>query len=86
MTRGQIGRSLARIELGVAAGICFVVIPFIYVAAPGKLEPMFNVHPWQETALTCLGFAGLLIGFIWTVRIYRANPEPDQRAWRYRRD
>ena len=45
---------------------------------------MFNAHPWQETALTGLGFAGFLIGFVWMVRIYRVNPEPDQRAWRYR--
>ena len=31
-----------------------------------------------------LAAAGILIGFTWMVRIYRADPEPDQRAWRYR--
>ena len=84
MTRGQLGRSLARVELGVAAGTGFVVAPLLYIAAPGGMEPMFYEHVWQETALTGLGFAGLLIGFIWMVRIDRTDPEPDQRAWRYR--
>ena len=45
---------------------------------------MYYEHVWQETALTGLGFVGLLIGCMWMVRIYRANPEPDQRSWRYR--
>jgi hypothetical protein len=33
-----------------------------------------------------LGVAVVLIvvGLIWMIRIHRADPEPDQRAWRYR--
>jgi drug/metabolite transporter (DMT)-like permease len=34
---------------------------------------------------TVIALAGLVIGNIWIHRIYRANPEPDSRAWRYRR-
>ena len=85
MTRGQVGRSLARVELAVAAFSGFVLAPFLYVAAPGKLEPMFSTTPeWLETALAGIAVAGILIGFTWMVRIYRADPEPDQLAWRYR--
>ena len=84
MARGQRGRELARLELAFAGIMGFVVAPFLYVAAPGTLEPMFYTTPWQETALLVVGAAGLLIGFLWMVRIYRTNPEPDQEAWRYR--
>jgi hypothetical protein len=79
------GRSLARVELAVAAFSGFVLAPFLYVAAPGPIaEPMFSTHAWQETVLAGIAVAGILIGFTWMVRIYRAVPEPDQRAWRYR--
>lgn len=84
MTRGQIGRHLARAELVVAAFSGFVLAPFLYVAAPGTIEPMFWAPEWQETALAGIAVAGILIGFTWMVRIYRADPEPDQRVWRYR--
>lgn len=84
MNRGQVGRDLARAELAIAAIVGFVVVPFLYVAAPGGIEPMFYEPPWQETALAGIAVAGTLIGFTWMVRIYRADPEPDQEAWRYR--
>ena len=28
--------------------------------------------------------AGFAMGLIWIIRVSRADPEPDQRAWRYR--
>jgi hypothetical protein len=31
-----------------------------------------------------VGAAGIIVGFAWMIRIYRADPEPDQRVWRYR--
>jgi hypothetical protein len=61
----------------------FVVAPFLYVAAPRAFEPMFIGPGWDQTALLGIAVAGILIGFTWMVRIYRADPEPDQRAWRY---
>ena len=82
MTRGQSGRWLARVELGVAAGTGFVVTPFLYLAAPGFMGP--QPPAWQVIGSLVVGAAGILIGFLWMVRIYRADPEPDQRAWRYR--
>ena len=82
MTRGQLGRTLARVELGVAAGTGFVVAPFSYVAAPGFTGP--PPPDWQVIGSLVVGAAGIMIGFFWMVRIYRADPEPDQRVWRYR--
>jgi hypothetical protein len=85
MTRGQVGRSLARVELAVVAFSGFVLAPFLYVTAPGPIpEPMFSRREGYETALAGIAIAGFLIGFTWMVRIYHGDPEPDQRAWRYR--
>jgi hypothetical protein len=82
MTRGQRGRDLARAELAIAAIVGFIVAPFLYVAAPGFTGPPSPDVP--IVGFAGLAAAGILIGFTWMVRIYRADPEPDQRAWRYR--
>jgi hypothetical protein len=84
MNRGLLGRDLARAELAGAAFVGFVVAPFLYVAAPAGFSGMFPPPDWQVTGPIVVGAAGILIGFTWMVRIYRADPEPDQRAWRYR--
>ena len=31
-----------------------------------------------------MGVVGIIVGLVWMIRIYRADPEPDQHAWRYR--
>jgi hypothetical protein len=82
MTRGQLGRSLARVELAVAAFSGFVLAPFLFLAQPGFMGP--PLPDWQIIGPLVVAAAGILIGFTWMVRIYRADPEPDQRAWRYR--
>ena len=82
MTRGQRGRNLARAELAGAAILGFVIAPFLYVAAPGFMGP--PPPHWQVIGSLVGGAAGILIGFAWMVRIYRADPEPDQMVWRYR--
>ena len=84
MTRGQLGRRVAKVELAVVAFSGFVLAPFLYVAAPASPEPMFVGANEQGPALTGIAIVAFLIGFAWMVRIYRADPEPDQRAWRYR--
>jgi hypothetical protein len=30
------------------------------------------------------GILGIVIGLTWMIRILRADPEPDAKAWRYR--
>jgi hypothetical protein len=53
-----------------------------WVAQPGFMgrpEPQ-----WYQVALPWAGAAGYLLGLIWMIRIYRADPEPDVPSWRYR--
>jgi hypothetical protein len=76
------GRDFARAELAIAAIIGFVIAPFLYVATPGFMGP--PPPDWQTIGTPVVAAAGIVIGFCWMVRIYRADPEPDQRAWRYR--
>jgi hypothetical protein len=78
MTRGRIGRFLAMLELTVAAIAAFVVVPVLWMTAPGTTGP--QPPEW----LSGLAVAGLLIGFAWMMRIYRTDPEPEHEAWRYR--
>jgi len=80
MTRGQRGRAIAREELALAAILAFVVGPFLFIAAPGSMGPSPR---FQELSLA-VGVLGLVVGFAWMIRIYRGDPEPDQRSWRYR--
>ena len=82
MTRGQRGRAWARAELTFAGVVGFILAPFYYVAAPGTMGP--QPPEWQTATMLIIGAGGIVTGFIWMVRIYRGDPEPDQRAWRYR--
>ena len=58
---------------------------FLWLAAPGfSGGGMMYEPPWYEVALPWAGPAIYLIGLGWMIRIYRANPEPDETTWRYR--
>ncbi len=58
---------------------------FIWIAQPGWNGPMFWGGPRVEELIMVVGgFLGVAVGLVWMARIYRADPEPDQRAWRYR--
>jgi len=82
MLRGRRGRTWGRIELVVAAGVIFVVAPLVWIATP--MFPGLELQSDLTLAVYGLATVGLLGGFAWMVRIHRADPEPDQRAWRYR--
>lgn len=82
MTNGQRRRRWARSELVFAGVIGFVLAPLLFVAAPGPMGP--PPPQWATLATLSVGAGGILAGFIWMVRIYRADPEPDPGAWRYR--
>ena len=62
------------------SGTAFVTLfPFPHLSDPMFLEP-----PVWAKVLTALAVVGVIVGLVWMVRIYRADPEPDQKAWRYR--
>jgi hypothetical protein len=75
----------ARIEFVVAV-LVVLFAAFLYIAAPqtgGMRSPDSGLIRLTDVLLV-LGVAGMVIGFGWMIRIYRADPEPDQRSWRYR--
>ena len=82
MVRGRRGRLWGRLELALAIGVVFVVAPLAWLGTP--LFPGPQPHADATFAVYGLAAIGLLGGFAWMVRIHRGDPEPDQRAWRYR--
>ena len=60
-----------------------LLVAFLWIAAPQFMGQRENT--WS-TVLPIAAGAGVVIGFAWMIRIYRAsfNPEPDHRGWRYR--
>jgi hypothetical protein len=76
-------RRMARLLIGIA-----IVVPILmlvaWIAQPGGIEPMFHEPPWYAAALPWACAAGYLFGLGWMIRIYRADPEPDDPTWRYR--
>ncbi len=73
----------------IALTVMFIFLGvFLFVAAPGTMGgPMFRVPFWYDALyddLYVLGVVGTIVGLVWMVRIHRADPEPDQHAWRYR--
>lgn len=81
--RGLRGRRRAR-ALIVLAVVCGIVTLLACVAQPGYMRPMFAATPWPVQLLPVVGLAIYFIGLGWMVRIYRADPEPYRRSWRYR--
>ena len=85
--RLQLAQFLARLELTLAFGSHLLLL-FLWVAKPGGPSPMLSssgISQFAPTAAEALGVAMLTIGLAWIVRIYRADPEPGDRTWRYRR-
>jgi hypothetical protein len=81
MTRGRRGRELAKFEFA-AAILAIVATGFVFVAAPGFMGG--GPPEWLTVGSWIVALAGVAVGLVWMIRIYRADPEPDQRAWRYR--
>lgn len=76
-------RRIARLLIGVAILLPIVML-IAWIARPGGTGPMFYEPPWYEAALLLASAACYLFGLGWMIRIYRAEPEPDNRTWRYR--
>lgn len=71
------------------AVLAILVTIFLFIAASGGPTPMFSTPPdfWGlpvNVVLPAAGIVGAIIGLAWMIRIHRADPEPDQHAWRYR--
>lgn len=81
--RGLQGRRTAR-QLILFAVVCGLADLFGFVALPGATQPMFGIEPWYAPALPLVGLASYFLGLGWMIRLYRADPEPDRRSWRYR--
>jgi NADH:ubiquinone oxidoreductase subunit K len=80
-TVGQRGRRIARglIVLAIAWGLAALLL---WVAQPGFMDPMSGTREWSP--LPIVGIASYFIGLGLMIRIYRAQPEPGERTWRYR--
>ncbi len=77
------GRLLAHELLGLVILVIFCLAAFLFIAAPNFIDGMsLGPGPFPAWAL---GAAGIVVGLVWMVRIARAKPEPDTKAWRYRR-
>ena len=81
--RLQSARFLIRAELAIALATP-LIIAFLYVAAPGTIEPMFWKPPLLVALAPWAGGIGLVVGIAWMVRLSRPDPEPGERTWRYR--
>jgi hypothetical protein len=76
-------RQMARNLLAVAIAMPFFVLAGL-VIQPGGFRGMIYEPPWYELSLPWVGAFGYLFGLGWMIRIYRADPEPDEPTWRYR--
>lgn len=85
--RAHRGRALARNMFGAATVFVLLMAGFLFVASPnGPSAMMINPVPFTvDLALPALGVLGLIVGLAWMIRILRADPNPDAKAWRYRR-
>jgi cytochrome bd-type quinol oxidase subunit 2 len=82
--RARSGRRAAR-NMILSAVIVVGFGGFLWIAAPNSIGGSWvRPMPWS-LILPAAGLLGIVIGLVWMIRIYRANPEPDPKAWRYRR-
>jgi hypothetical protein len=89
MTRGQRGRATGRAMIALAI-VAIGVTVLMLISAPGTMGgTMYDTPPSLGpipvgVLLALIGVVGPIVGLVWMIRIHRADPEPDQHAWRYR--
>ena len=88
LTPGQRGRWIGRAMI---AGACVAIasVAYLYVEITSASSPMFRTPPDLfglpvGDVMSMVGLVGAIVGVLWMIRIHRADPEPDQHAWRYR--
>ena len=58
---------------------------FLFIAAPNGPSGMYLQEPGPIWLIVpAIGVMGLAVGLLWMVRIFRADPEPRTKSWRYR--
>ena len=82
--RARSGRLLARQMFG---GTLFILLlgGFLFVAAPNTGNVRFFDPGPIAVVVPAAGILGIIVGLGWMIRILRSNPNPDAKAWRYRR-
>jgi MFS family permease len=65
-------------------GLALGALPLAVLAVLAESFSPMNADRTLEFAVVGLGVLGILIGEALLLRIVRADPEPDQGAWRYR--
>jgi hypothetical protein len=76
-------RRLARVELAVAFGVSLFA-GFLWVASPGMGGGFYLEPPLLVRLIPWVWIIGVVVGIVWMIRIYRADPEPVETTWRYR--
>ncbi len=80
---------LARFEFVVAVTVVLLAV-FVYIAAPGFVGGgrYYPSQGWwlPVVVLPAIGIGGIVLGFVWMIRIYRPRHEDGERTWRYRDD
>ena len=64
-----------------------IVLPVIvWIAAPRWSDPSFGPPPpsWATLLPMAIGIGGIIFGFAWMWRIYKAPTKYDGALWRYR--
>jgi hypothetical protein len=82
--RGLRGRRIAQAMLAMAVvPVAFVAV--LYVMAPHSTGPMTMEQPSSLVWIVpAIGVAGIVLGFLWMVRIYRSAADPERHASRFR--
>lgn len=81
------GRAWARAMLAGAITLV-VLLVIVFVTAPTYGGTMMRPSDFAAAVgiiVYGVGVLGPVIGLAWMWRILRADPEPDDRSWRYRR-
>jgi hypothetical protein len=88
MDRRTRGWYLIRLELAIGLA-AVLVVPLLLLVSPSARYGMFvadRAITWAPSLFVLLaGFAGMLVGLVWMVRIAR-GPRDAPPAWRYRAD
>jgi NADH:ubiquinone oxidoreductase subunit K len=72
----------------IAAAVFVMVLPLaLFLAGPqttGGMQRSSAIADIVSFLVIGCGVGGMLLGLAWIIRIYRADPEPDESSFRFR--